>query len=109
MRKSPKKRRCFKFRLRAGTHRAGNRVWTEGDIIETPFPLDKAFPNKFDRVMGEAATPETTSPITPPEDVEEEDVEETPKPPKSRKPRAKAKAKAKTKAKAKARRRETSG
>jgi hypothetical protein len=43
-----------KFRVRMGTHSQNGRVYTQGEIIESPHDLIKAWPNKFDLVADAA-------------------------------------------------------
>ena len=41
----------MKFRVLAGRHYDGDKVYKEGDVIDTPIELDKRFANKFERIQ----------------------------------------------------------
>ena len=56
------------FRVKAGKHVEGTRVYTKGQTVESPRDLCRLFANKFDRVNGpdasrEVASAETSAPI----------------------------------------------
>jgi len=47
----------MKFKVKSGCHREGKKVYSPGDIVDADRDLEKAFKNKFERVVEEAPPP----------------------------------------------------
>lgn len=41
----------MKFKVKSGCHREGGKVYHSGDIVDSNRDLEKAFKNKFERVV----------------------------------------------------------
>ena len=46
----------MKFKVKSGSHREGKKVFVPGDIVDTDRDLEKAFKNKFERIIEGAKT-----------------------------------------------------